>query len=394
MAGEITLQQMFQTETITGVISQFKPTDSVMQRWAGMGVGRGGGENQPGRYVGWDIFNRTRTLAKGRAPGTGPATTTQQPVGHVSAQVFRFHEKIMCQYEYLNRTRAPGAQWGSVDAGGQTYIRRQLEVMMQKYSNTREFVVSRMFRGQFGVAIDGDDWLLCEGDNGTGVAGSDGVVPTFIVDFGVPAANKSQLALGAGGANIIDSPWDDPSTQVKNHLFNLDAAFARLQGRPLRHIWLNSNTFLPLLMNTEFQAIGGSAYRVFDTMTRAEISPDMASAGAYSVVFRACPLFQFHVYNGVLSFYTDGTSTSTTAKIIPDDYAILSPDPDPSWLGLINGSEYVQEDWSSQPKEVYGFHYWKTPVLDPAGLELKFLDNFLPVPYVPTCICYAKVNNF
>ena len=394
MAGEITLQQLFQTETITGIVSRFKTPMSLMQSFYGLGIGGSNVDNQGGRYVGWDIFDKTRTLAKGRSPATGPATIAPKAVGHVSAQVFRLHEKLTLLYEYICRTRPLGAQWGTVDGAGQSYVRNQLEYATQRFRNAREFIVSRMFRGQFGVYITGDDWTLCEGDAGAGAAGSDGVTPTFIVDFQVPSANKTQLELGSG-ASIITSPWDDPSTQIVAQCNNINAAFERLQGRPLRHVWINTNLYNDMITNTDMQAIGGAVEKVWDSltgrdMTNAEGIPD----SGFNVRFRAMPLYQFHVYDGVLSYQTDGTTTSETAKIIPDNYAIFTPEPSGDWLGLVNGSEYIQENVTDTPREVFGFANWRTPVIDPPGVELKLLDNFLPKLSIPKAVAFGKVKNF
>lgn len=392
MAGEITLHQMFQTETITGIVSRFKTPLSLMQSTYGVGIGGPYAENHPGRYVGWDIFDKTRTLARGRAPMTGPATVTQKPVGHVSAQVFRMHEKVSINYEYIARTRPPGSQIGTVDGSGQQYIRRQLETETQRFRNAREFMVSRMFRGQFGINIDGEDWNLCEGDNGAGVAGSDGVVAHFIVDFQVPSENKDKLDLGTG-SDIITSSWDDPSTQIIKQVNNINAAFERRHGRPLRHIWINTNTYNAIILNTELQQVGGAVQRVWDSLTgRTDKSAEGIPDSGWNVQFRALPLYTFHVYDGVLSFQTDSFSSDTNvSKIIPDNYAIFTPEPSGDWLGSINGSEYVIEDYNGQPKEVFGFHNWKTMAMDPAGIELKFLDNTIPALYIPRCVAYGNI---
>lgn len=385
MPGEITLQQMFQTETITGVISRFKTPLSRLQDFYGLGIGGPNSENQAGRYVGWDIFDKTRTLARGRAPNTGPATVTQKAVGHVSAQVFRLHEKIPIHYEQIFRTRPPGSAWGTVDASGQNYIARQLQYGTQRFRNAREFMVSRMFRGGWGVQIVGDDWNLVEFDDANA---------SFTVDVKLPSAHKNQLELGSG-ANIITSPWDDPSSQVIRHIESIDAAFERISGRPLQDIWINSDLYNDLILNTELQAVGGAVYRTWDSQTaQGGTNPDGIKSQEFAVVFRALPRFTFHVYNGVLSFQTDGTTAALTSKLIPDNYALFTPAPGGDWLSMVNGSEIVQEDLGSAPKEVFGFHNWKTPVIDPAGIELKLLDNCLPAPPIPTAWAYGKVKNF
>jgi hypothetical protein len=125
-------------------------------------------------------------------------------------------------------------------------------------------------------------------------------------------------------------------------------------------------------------------------MSSAEGIPD----AGFDVKFRALPLFTFHVYDGVLSADgdTDGTSTSDMEKLIPDDYAIFLPEVDNSWFGLIDGSEVIAENVMASGREAQGFATWSTRVIDPPGFELKFLDNYLPVLYVPTCVGYGYVG--
>jgi hypothetical protein len=391
MAGEITLQQMFQVETITGIVSKFKTPLSLLQNTYGVGIGGAYSENQPGRNIGWDLFDKTRQIARGRAPNTGPGRSEAQKMGHVSAQVLRLHEAVPIYYEYIARTRPAGSQWGTVDASGQQYIRRQLETYTQKFRNTREFLLSRMFRGKVGVEIDGDNWNLCEGDNGAAVAGSDGVTPTFVIDFQVPSTNLGRLDLETG-SDIIQSSWADPGTQIVKQCNEINASFERLHGRPLRHVWINTDTYNYMILNSEMQAIGGAVNKVWDSLTgRTDKSAEGIPDSGWNVQFKAMPLYTFHVYDGVLSFYEDGTSTSLTSKLIPNNRAIFTPDPSGDWLKVINGSEYVIERHGEGAKEVYGFHNWSTPTIDPPAIDLKFLDNFLFALQVPRCVAYGEV---
>jgi hypothetical protein len=59
---------------------------------------------------------------------------------------------------------------------------------------------------------------------------------------------------------------------------------------------------------------------------------------------------------------------------------------------MMEGSEYVRENVTvSQMSERYGMAAWATPVIDPSGVELKMLDNCLPVVYEPFAIYFADV---
>jgi len=385
MAGEITLQQLMQTPVITKVVSRIKTPLSLFQNFFGMNPGGAASQNVSGRHLGWDIFDKTRLIAEGRAPGTGPATVQRKSVGHVSAVAYRAHEKITLLHEEIFRTRPLGQQFGVVDVNGQNYVNQQIAYLTQRFRNSREFMISRMLRGGFGVKQTGESWIPVELDAGT-----------FNVDFNVPAAHKDQLAMGSGG-NLISANWNLAGTDIIGDVLNINKSFERLHGRPLRHIFINSTMFQHLLGNTGLKNVGGTAYRIFDSLNARQMkSAEGIPDSGFDVVFRGLPLQTFHVYDGVLNVdkTTDSDTTANTSLFVPDDVAIFLPEPSNDWVGWINASEYVKENVMDAGRQVFGFHSWSTNTIDPAGVELKMLDNGLPVLYVPKCIAYGTVTGF
>ena len=104
-------------------------------------------------------------------------------------------------------------------------------------------------------------------------------------------------------------------------------------------------------------------------------------------------MFRFHVYDGVLNLddgSPDSTATADVTKIVKDNTAIMHPDPGP-WLGWINGSERIRKNATDSGSNLQGFGAWATPTIDPAGQELKFLDNGLPVLTVPKAVMTPTV---
>ena len=63
-----------------------------------------------------------------------------------------------------------------MDVNGQNYINRQLEYMTQRFRNSREFMISRMLRGGFGVKQTGESWIPVEKGAGT-----------FDIDYSLPS---------------------------------------------------------------------------------------------------------------------------------------------------------------------------------------------------------------
>ena len=392
MAADITLQQMFRTPTIIGLVSRVRSPLSLFQRFYNLTPGSPAVIRASGRELGWDLFDFTRSIAKGRAPMTGPATVSRKAVGHVSAVAYRSHEKLPIPLEEVARIRPLGGQIGRVDARGQAYVARQVAFMTQRFQNAREFMISRMFRGGFGLSLVGEEYIPVELGAGD-----------FDVDFQLPAANLTDCQLGSGAA-ILAGDWQNASADIIGQLLELEKAYERVTGRSPRHFWINGTEFGNMLGNTALQSVGGSAFRVWDSLNRRELegsnNPGSLPDTGYDVVFRAMPNYIFHVYNGVLLSdttgnevaYTSAISTSSTSLLIPDNKMIITPEPSTEWLGIAEGSEVIQERLNSAPREVFGFNAWATPAIDPPVIEMKMLDNFLPALFIPRAICYGTIS--
>ena len=389
MAGEITISQLFQTPTLLGVFAEIKPPISLFQRFLNMQPGGGGYRTLSGRNIGWDYFNPSRGLAQGRAPMSGPARVNRQALGHGSAQAFRMHESLFIPQEEVFRTRPLGSQIGTVDPRGQSFVRRQINFLSQRFSNSREFMISRMLRGGFGVKIEGETWIPVEKGDADEV---------FSVDSNIPATHLSQLDMDTG-SNIIDASWDDPGTDVISQILSIDKAAERVYGEPYRHIWINGTVFDYLLKNIGMQNVGGQVFRTFESLTERNL-PDIenrARRTGYDVVFRALPLHTFHIYNGVLNVgsgnelsITDAITTANSSLTIPDTNAIFMGDPG-EWAGWVAGSEVVAENILDAGQERFGFHPWTTRTIDPPGWDLKAVDNGLPALIIPRSVAYGTV---
>jgi hypothetical protein len=375
----VSREELFQSPVITNVISQIDVPGSLFQRTYGPS---GQQDRVQGRTASWDLFHNTRSIPSVRAPRTGPSMRNRKPYGQRSAQLIRMHEKMFVADEDLMRYRPAGGPIGAVDTAGQAYIKQQLQYFAQIFRNGREFMWSRLFRGGFGVKVVGDEMQLVE-------KGAGGVL--FDVDYGVPAAHTGNL----GG--IVNASWSNAATDVISQFMELEKYAARVNGRPPRHIWINGTTAKWLFENTQLSTVRGTANRIFDSLSRREIDPMSTYPDTgYDIVFGAMPMYIFHVYNAVLANsgaaedFDTQISSGSTSLLIPDNVAIITPDPG-TWCGTIQGSEYVRENVTSEMREVSGFGAWSTPVIDPPGREVKQVDNFLPVLYEPYAIYYATV---
>lgn len=370
----ISYDQVLSAPVVTRVISRIKTPQSRFQNFFGANPGGPSVNSVGGHHFGWDIFDRTRTIARGRAPGVGPATVAPKAIGHVSAAIYRAHEKLMLLDERLFRTRPLGEMWGTIDVRGQRYVRQQENYLAQRFRNSREFMISRMLRGTFMLLNSGDDWVPVDSGG------------TMTIDYQVPATNKNQLALDTG-SDIIGTSWATVATApVPNDCLEINAGFEQQHGRPLRHVWCNTNLLVYLLTNTDLKNLAGTANVVFEDWRQSpEVSPEGIQDTGHEVVFRGIPWLRFHIYDAGLE--VNGTYT----KFIPDANAIFLPDPGPDWFELVEGSEIVRENVLSPGGEQFGLYAWTEPTTQPAGFELLSVDNCLPSLYIPKCVAYGTV---
>lgn len=393
MAITVTVHQLLGTSVVTRAISRIKTPQTRFQDWLGMGPGGRNVNPVGGRNISWDIFDKTRSIARGRAPGTGPGVIAPNPIGSVSARVYRVSEKMFLLEERIVNTRPLGGQWGSVDARGQAYVTAQEGFMAQRVKNSREYLISRMFRGGWAVFPSGEDHIPVDLD-------TSGNAPTgcFKVDLQVPSQNFGQFADKMGsaigsGVSGISATWATAGTDVVGDCLRINAAFEANHGRPLRDIWINSVVVGYLNTNTGLKNLGGTANVVFERFQPSNYaSADGIPDTGFTVVYRGLPWLTFHVYDAGLNVYDPVTAKADTyTKYLDDTHAIFAPEPSTDWCEWIEGSEVVAENVTDPGTVRFGFHAWSTRVIDPAGWELKVVDNGLPALYIPKAIGYGTV---
>lgn len=386
--GSVSLQQLLRHPYVLKVISRQRAPQNYFQRFFNVGIGAPTGTVIPAglRAFTYDIFDHVRQLSGVRAPEAGPKRVRRNPVGVGSGYLLRSYEAMTVAYEQIANLRPLGSPIGSLDKNGQSYVTKQIEYETERMRNLREWVLTRVFRGSFTISISGDDHILA--DSGGQIT----------VDFQHPSANRSQLAVGDSGANIIDVPWSNPAADIITQMLNLNKASERRTGLAIEHIFVNSTTLGWLINNLPLQQAGGAAFRVWEsitTKTETDISGESRQAGK-TVIFRAIPWITFHTYDGVLAPPSAQANVIPAAStdvdlVIPNGRAIMTPAPG-AWLGYASGTEIVQKTYASAPESIVGFGTWQRPILEPAGREMLFLDNFFPVPFIPAAWYYATID--
>jgi hypothetical protein len=382
---------------VTRAISRIKTPQDRFQNFFGCQPGGPNIEQVGGHNAAWDIFDKTRTIAKGRAPGAGPATTAPQVLGQVRATIYRAHEKIMILDERVFRHRPVGGQYGEVDVAGQRYITQQEGYLAQRFKNSREFMLAHMCRGGFDLLRDGEDWVPVADGAGT-----------YSIDFQIPAGNKGECEMVdlAGTALIsfvepdaatVTALWDQTYAKLKwsdttnapiiGQVLALNEAFEAQHGRPVVHAWMSATTYQYMLNNTGLKNAAGTANTVFsDWRDSPMVNAEGIRDTGFEVVFRGLPFLRVHVYSAGLDV------NGTFARLIADNVVIFTSEPEIDWFSMLEGSEMVRENRMAPSTERYGLAAWTELTTQPSGSELIAVDNCLPALYVPRCIVYATVN--
>jgi len=378
----VTYQQLTTVPQILRVYRKLYKPSNFFQRMYGLSPTDPATMTSSLPTAGYDTYAATRTMAPITARMAPPPRVARKPIGTQVVTLARLHAAITIADEEVYRGRPLGGAIGSVDPMGQKYIRMQLDHLRTMFDNSIEFMVAKMFQGGWSVDTDGgDQYRLCDYDATKIIANS----------YGIPAENKTNL----GG--IISASWATASTDILSQLNALSVHASRVSGLLPRHLIMNGNTIAPLFLNTKLNSVGGSAYRIFDSLTNRPVEGDNApTSGAYNVVFRALPQYIFHVYNEgyianeVVPDFDAQTSTSNFVKYIPDGYVIITPDPG-DWCGSIIGQEPVAENVADAGRVVTGFHLWRTREIDPPRYDIKAVHNFAPILPIPSAVYYPYV---
>jgi len=366
-----TLRELLHPVAIRKVISTIATPLSRFQDFYGTGIGGPYNQDIGGDVFSWDIFDKTRKIANARPQGTGPERIIPQKIGQVSARAYRSHGSLKLLYAKIFRNRVLGGNMdmGNVDVSGQKYIKSQLQFAAQQYKNAREFMLNRLLRcSGFYLKIEGDQWIPTD------------TATSFKVDYKIPASQVGTV----GG--IFAGTWDEAAAPIHDELLALNAYTQQQTGYPIEHAWINSTMWGYLLKNTQIKGLAGTSNSPFAQYDRVDkYSEEGIRDNGFVGVLRGIPWIHWHVYDGVLE--VDGTESA----LVEPNKAIFTPAPSSMWLETYNGSELVLENTHSQPYEAFGFTNWHTHVIDPAAVELKFLDNSLPALYLPKAIFNATV---
>lgn len=398
--ANVVLTQLLQPQVVLRVISRIRDKYGFMGRFFGFQPDRFDPEsvtlsgpntlasNSSVRNAVYRIYDATRVVSKFRAPGTGPATVALNPVGQTQIAVARSHQKFDLEAEFLGNLSKIIGPNSVIDQAGQDYITRQEGSMARQFSNFIEMMAAGMARDSLYYQIVGDDWY-----------------PSFTaptigqqINFQIPAGNKNQLnMLGAG--NIIQVSWANVGAPILSDIAAITAAYVQLSGYAMTDILVNGLMWQQILLNIQIRNQGGSSNTVYAEWDREPETFMDGQPGVYYVgKLRALPNVRFHICDDVLALNTDIDPSNATApagatlvKVIPDNMAIFTTQPNSEWVQMYHGGEYVCE-YPGAPLVFRGGYYtWKETSTQPGAISLLGLLNAIALLYVPKAIAPANV---
>lgn len=394
------LHTLLQPQVILRVVSRIRLGQNRLGRWLGFQPTRYDVDNVtlagPNTVQGdtrtavFRTYDMARTVAKGRAPNTGPATIPVNPVGNVPVSCARFHMKIPLSYEELGNLSPVVGPNSQIDQGGSDYLRRMVQHIARRFNMLVELLAIGMMQDNLYFNLSGDDILVSIGP----IAGSNF---NFQVPFQIPAGNKNLLNMLNAG-NIITGSWKLPTTPIIQHLMAIKAAYMQLSGFPLTDMWINSLGWYNTIVNTEVRNLAGSAATPFAEYDWVEeMGADGEHTGDYQAILKADPTVNIHITDEVVITNSDFDPVQSQVpagaiiqKAVPDAFVYFATKPSSEWTQMWHGAEHVVENPGMPGVLRRGYYFWKEYMTQPSCIDLIGLLNCIPLLFVPKVIAPAQ----
>lgn len=319
------------------------------------------GEGKQGTY---DMITGTRETARQVAYGSPSVRRALAGVSKKAVTFIHTFEHIMHDPITLAMLRSVGNE--ARMARGKVEIDRQTAIFMRRFRNLRiSAVCSALSLGTINFDEDG---------NLKHTASS----AALSVDFGVPSGNKDQIS------SIIATKWDTTSAKIMKHLADLKYKARTLSGYPLKYAFYGSSIPDWLGVNDSVKAY------VHANQPMSQVFADGGVPNLSGLTW--VPVSE--------AFYVD--AAGTTRQWFATDKVVFTPEPDPTWWEIIEGTYVVPTSLGNvaadagamvaATKEVRGAFSYAKINDDPVTIKHLAGDTFLPVLKVPSAIFIADVS--
>lgn len=372
------LQSLLSPQVLTKVISQKAKTSDWLLNLMGLGPG---GKNEVyeghGRTGAFHIFDHTRKVALGRAPGTAAGRSAANAMGQVLFTYPRMHDSLSLSAEILNnlsKISDPAVR----DKSGADMIARQTDYLGEKSANWRKAMLIGMLRDSLYYTVDGDDvkFSYTSGNR---------------INFQMPAGNQTKLDM-LGEGDIIGVTWSNADCDIPDHLGKINRAFQILCGGRLAGALITHQIFNYIRKNNVVQEEHGTSmppylrYEVLDV----EMSPGKTMKNVLVVELRSFPGCTFYVTDEVIDLGYD--STESLQPIVPANKGIFFGfEPGENIVQCYQGAEPIAEYDGAPEIERIGFAAWSVKRSNPTATELFTLDNALIVNHIPKALAVGTL---
>jgi len=372
------LQSLLSPQVLTKVISQKAKTSDWLINLMGLGPG---GKNEVyeghGRQGAFNIFDHTRKVALGRAPGTAAGRSAGNPMGQILFTYPRMHDSLSLPAEILHnlsKISDPAVR----DKSGADMIARQTDYLGEKSANWRKAMLIGMLRDSLYYTVDGDDVKFSY---------SSGIR----INFQMPAGNQTKLDM-LGEGDIIGTSWSNADCDIPDQLGKINRAFQILCGGRLAGALITHQIFNYIRRNNVVQEEHGTSmppylrYEVLDV----EVSPGKTMKNVLVVELRSFPGCTFYVTDEVIDLGYD--STESLQPIVPANKGIFFGfEPGDPVVQCYQGSEPIAEYDGAPENEKIGFAAWSVKRSNPTATELYTLDNALIVNHIPKALAVGTL---
>lgn len=372
------LQTLLSPQVLTDVISQKARSSDWLLNLMQLGPGQANEVYEGhGRYGAFNIFDHTRKVALGRAPGTAAGRSAANPIGQVTYAYPRMHDSQTLPAEILNnlgKITDPAMR----DKAGADMIKLQTDFLAEKAKNWRKAMLIGMLRDSLYFNVSGDDVTFSYSSGNQ-------------INFQIPSGNKSQLNM-LGEGDIINTTWANAAADIPNDLGQINRAFQILCGGSLCAAIIPHSVFNYMRKNDVIQEEHGTSVSPYTRYEKLEVEDTVAKTMKNVLVaeFKSFPGCTFYITDEVLDLGYD--STESLQPIVPDGKAIFFGfQPGDKIVKTMLGSEPIADYDGAPEVDRVGMYAWSVKRSNPTATELFVLDNALIVPQVPKAIAYATV---
>ena len=388
-------QGLLTVDYVAGLASNFQSTGSPISSYYGVARNNPSTDVSDLPTVIYDIFDNTRNTSAFTTPDTGPNRVQQKPIGQRVTRGLYVRENLNFPIiDYVSQRslgEGPASRKAVNDRDKKT---RQIKDRLQRMDNLMEYSFVRTLMGSLQVLEVNGMYYPVE-SNGTET-----------INYERDASQSGRLALGSGGANIIDTTWSNAGADIPTQLRTLRALGPRLWGGDYTDYWITTNVANYMLNNDKLQEQGGTSFRVWDGINEvplrsnangSQMPQELPKLGYYNLTFRALgESFTFHVCDQGLTLgdrQGETTEEAAWSTLIPENGMLVTGPPEPgTWYGRTDIGSFQQMYDRDTPKFGYGFMQDVANRAQPSpSEEVELINHFTYPIHIPKAILTPTV---